>query len=476
MNNCFIREGLKILTLALKNKSKTFLFIVFFILCTSISQLSESKENQTLNKSADSLRELSISGASRLRLENHADSIRANSANNQILTMRTSIEISYTSNLSSLNLELMDSRQALAETDGPINSGDVNVLDIQQLNFQTKFGLNKSHTLKIGRFTTNHGNRRLVARPVYRNTMNTFDGLELVSRFKNGKQIQILASQPVLRKPEEKGELIRNDFTLDKSSSALRFYGATLDLPDVSNIQESLNLNINPLNADFFGYLLREKDTLQRQSKNRKLRTFGFRLKSEPESGKIDIEIHSSQQSGTQRASLNPMDQRDLRHKAFFRNFVFGYTFQGKQRARVSFEFDHGSGDSDPGDNKSERYDSLFGVTAPLYGPTGFYGVFNMSNTITPGLRLSFNPTLNLNLMLSYRHFWLDATSDSLGRSKKRARKGTTDNYVGQHLELRSRWNPLDSVRVETGVVFLALKNFRNRNSTFFWFGAERRF
>ena len=152
MNNCFTRGGgLKILTLALRNKSKTFLFIVFFILCTSISQLSESKENQTLNKSADSLQELSISGASRLRLENHADSIRANSANNQILTMRTSIEISYTSNLSSLNLELMDSRQALAETDGPINSGDVNVLDIQQLNFQTKFGLNKSHTLKIGR-------------------------------------------------------------------------------------------------------------------------------------------------------------------------------------------------------------------------------------------------------------------------------------------------------------------------------------
>lgn len=442
----------------------------------SISQLSESKENQTLSKAADFPRELSISGASRLRLENHTDSIRANSTNNQILTMRTSIGISYTSNSSSLNLELMDSRQALAETDGPINTGDVNVLDIQQLNFQTQFGRNKSHTFKIGRFTTNHGNRRLVARPVYRNTMNTFDGLELVSRFKNGRQIRILASQPVLRKPEEKGVLIRNDFTFDKSSSALRFYGATLDLPDISNVQKSLNLNINPLKADFFGYLLREKDTFQRQSKNRKLRTFGFRLKSEPDVGKIDIEIHSSQQSGTQRASLNPTDQRDLRHKAYFRNFVLGYTFRGQQQTRVSFEFDYGSGDSDPSDNQSERYDSLFGVTAPLYGPTGFYGVFNMSNTITPGLRLSFNPVPNLNLMLSYRHFWLDENRDSLGRSKKRARKGATDNYVGQHLELRSRWNLLDSFRVETGVVFLALKNFRDKNSTFFWFGAERRF
>ena len=442
----------------------------------SISQLSESKENQTLNNAADSHRELSISGASRLRLENHAGSIRANSTNNQILTMRTSIGISYTLNSSSLNLELMDSRQALAETDGPINTGDVNVLDIQQLNFQTQFGLNKAHTFKIGRFTTNHGNRRLVARPVYRNTMNTFDGLELISRFKNGKQIRILASQPVLRKPKEKSELVRNNFSLDKSSSALRFYGATLDLPDVSNIQESLNLNINPLKADFFGYLLREKDSLQRQSKNRKLRTFGFRLKSKPESGKIDIEIHSSQQSGTQRASLNPTDQRDLRHKAYFRNFVLGYTFRGRQQTRVSFEFDHGSGDSDPDDNQSERYDSLFGVTAPLYGPTGFYGVFNMSNTITPGLRLSINPTRNLNLMLSYRHFWLDENRDSLGRSKKLVRKGTTDNYVGQHLELRSRWNPLESLRVETGIVFLALKNFRNKDSTFFWFGAERHF
>ena len=73
-------------------------------------------------------------------------------------------------------------------------------------------------------------------------------------------------------------------------------------------------------------------------------------------SGKIDIEIHSSQQSGTQRASLNPTDQRDLQHKAYFRNFVLGYTFRGQQQTRVSFEFDYGSGDSDPSDNQSEPH------------------------------------------------------------------------------------------------------------------------
>ena len=390
--------------------------------------------------------------------------------------MRTSIEVSYTSNSNSFNLELMDSRQALAEADGPVGTGDVNALDIQQLNFEKQFGLNKAHTIKIGRFTTNHGNRRLVARPVYRNTMNTFDGLEFISRFRDGKQIRILASQPVLREPNLKSDVMRNHFTLDKSTNALRFYGATLDLPRISSIHKSLNSNINPLKIDVFGYLLQEKDTLRRESKNRKFKTFGFRLKSDPESGKIDIEIHASKQSGTRRASEDPMDWKDLKHRAFFRNFVLGYSFRGRQQARISFEFDHGSGDSDPNDDTSERYDSLFGVTAPLYGPTGFYGVFNMSNTITPGLRLSFNPRPNLNLMVSYRHFWLDENRDSLGRSRKRDKTGRIDSYAGQHLELRSRWNPLKSLRVETGLVFLALKNLRDKNSVFFWMGAEKRF
>jgi hypothetical protein len=306
--------------------------------------------------------------------------------------------------------------------------------------------------------------------------MNAFDGLEFVSRFKNGNQVRILASQPVHRKPNLKTDVIRNHFTLDKSTSALRFYGATLDIPNSSTLNKLFSSNINPVKLDVFGYLLREKDALKRESKNRKLKTFGFQLKSDPESGKIDIEIHASQQSGTQRASIDPTDIKDLRHKAFFRNFVLGYTFRGRQQARISFEFDHGSGDRDPTDYNSERYDSLFGVTAPLYGPTGFYGVFNMSNTITPGMRLSFNPRSNLNLMFSYRLFWLDENRDSLGRSKKRDNTGTMDNYAGQHLELRSRWNPLESLRVETGLVFLTLKNLRDTNSTFFWMGVEKRF
>ena len=462
--------------LAFKNKIKNLTSIAFFILCTGVSESSEPREVQTLEKEINLPQKLNIRGASRLRLENHTNSIRANSTNNQILTMRTSIDISYTSGFSSINLELMDSRQALAEVDGPIGSGDVNVFDIQQLNFKTQLGNNKNHTLKIGRFTTNHGNRRLVARPVYRNTMNAFDGLEFVSRFKNGNQVRILASQPVHRKPNLKTDVIRNHFTLDKSTNALRFYGATLDIPNLSTLNKLFSSNINPVKLDVFGYLLREKDALKRESKNRKLKTFGFQLKSDPESGKIDIEIHASQQSGTQRASIDPTDIKDLRHKAFFRNFVLGYTFRGRQQARISFEFDHGSGDRDPTDYNSERYDSLFGVTAPLYGPTGFYGVFNMSNTITPGMRLSFNPRSNLNLMFSYRLFWLDENRDSLGRSKKRDNTGTMDNYAGQHLELRSRWNPLESLRVETGLVFLTLKNLRDTNSTFFWMGVEKRF
>ncbi len=94
-------------------------------------------------------------------------------------------------------------------------------------------------------------------------------------------------------------------------------------------------------------------------------------------------------------------------------------------------EFDYASGDSDPLDQDSGRFDSLYGVTTFEFGPSEIYGVFSRSNLITPGIRVTANPRQNLNLMASYRHFWLAEDTDSWGRTKLQDSSGDTKSYLG---------------------------------------------
>jgi hypothetical protein len=79
--------------------------------------------------------------------------------------------------------------------------------------------------------------------------------------------------------------------------------------------------------------------------------------------------------------------------------------------------------------------------------------------------------------MASYRHFWLADSRDSLGRTKQSDPSGLTDSYMGQHLDLRARWDvsPL-SVRIEVGAVFYKPEGFQKRNSVFTYGGAELTF
>jgi hypothetical protein len=79
--------------------------------------------------------------------------------------------------------------------------------------------------------------------------------------------------------------------------------------------------------------------------------------------------------------------------------------------------------------------------------------------------------------MASYRHFWLADKRDSLGRTKQKDLSGEVGSYMGQHLDLRARWDVIPrSVRVEVGTVFYKPKGFQEKNSVFAYGGAELTF
>ena len=454
-------------------RAKSLLASVALASCALVSVPSSAADASAwrLDQSLDLPEGLSLSGAFRSRFENARNSVRSGTPNDQVLTFRTRIDARYKENGRVWQFEVMDARQQYADADGILGTGDVNALDIQQASVKLALG-SEATTLKLGRFTSDYGSRRLVARPIYRNTFNAFDGLEFTHTAPNGNQVAVLATQPVQRLPTDKASVLDNDFEWDKSSNNRRFYGVFTTQP--APLAGKTGGYFDRLRTEAYYFSLREKsDTILDSSIN----TLGLRAEVRAQPGQFDFEVEGILQRGdnTRITADGNVSRGD--HRAEYAFFELGYSFAVPSRLRVLFEIDYGSGNDLETPQRQERFNQLFGVTAFAYGPTGFYGVFNASNIITPGLRASFNPIAGLNLMASYRHFWLADRRDSLGRTKQSDPSGLTDSYMGQHLDLRARWDvsPL-SIRIEVGAVIYKPKGFQERNSVFTYGGAELTF
>lgn len=439
-----------------------------FLLQTGIGQESTAWRLQSQLPLAEGWQ---ISGAVRSRFENADNSLRKGTENDQILTLRTRIDTRYTGDGRQWQFEVMDSRQEFADPDGIVGTGNVNALDIQQASLKLELG-SPSTSLKMGRFTTDYGSRRLIARPIYRNTFNAFDGFEFKHTADDGNQFALLATQPVQRLPTDKASVLDNDFEWDRSSGNRRFYGVFTTQP--APLEGLVDGYFERLRTEFYYFSLRERGGSVVDSD---VETLGFRAEVRAQAGQFDFELEGMAQRGdnTRLSSDGAVVAGD--HRAAYAFFELGYSFQVPSRLRLLFEVDYGSGNDQSTVNRQERFNPLFGVTAFAYGPTGFYGVFNASNIITPGLRASFNPVQGLNLMASYRHFWLADKGDSLGRTKLQDPSGEVGSYMGQHLDLRARWDIIpNSVRIEVGTVWYRPKGFQERNSLFTYGGAEMRF
>ncbi|MFK7865414.1 MAG: alginate export family protein, partial [Pseudohongiellaceae bacterium] len=339
-------------------------------------------------------------------------------------------------------------------------------------NVAYKFGASNTTEIKVGRFTQDWGSRTLVARNRFRNAINTFDGVSLTHRRANGSEFKLLSTQPVRRTPRDRLSLLDNERETDKSSSAQRYSGVFASFPRF--LASALSEEAPELTLEAYYLALREKDTSTLQTANRQLDTFGFRLRSAPGPNRWDVNIESIFQSGARRGSSNPNDDIRLDHQAFYQRAELAYSFDVPSRLRAIFEFNYASGDEDPLDQESGRFDSLFGVTAFEFGPVALYAPFNRSNLITPGLRLTATPWRGISLMADYRHFWMAEEKDSWGRTGQRDSSGDTDSYLGQHLEFRLRWTALPgNIRVDAGFVFLDAENLVDTETEFVYIGTK---
>jgi hypothetical protein len=124
-----------------------------------------------------------------------------------------------------------------------------------------------------------------------------------------------------------------------------------------------------------------------------------------------------------------------------------GYTFRHAWKPRVSFSTLYASGDRDPDDHLSERFDRLFEVTHP----PSTTDLFSWQNIISPKIRLQLQPVKKLRIETSYGAYWLASDSDAWVLAERRDPTGRSDDFVGQEIELRVRYQVNRRIELEAG-------------------------
>jgi len=301
-----------------------------------------------------------------------------------------------------------------------------------------------------GRQTLNFGSRRLVARNVFRNTINTFTGGRIRVTDYSHWQFNAFVTMPVIRYPTS-GADISNDVTqFDKEDTHTLFSGGFLEL---------YNLGWN-INSEIYLYHLDESDGTRNATRNRRYFTPGTRFFIKPSKGVFDFQYEVMGQLGTVEQSAT--NHKNLNHAAWSQHADVGFTFDSPWSPRVALEYDYASGDKNSADGKDQRFDPLFGARRFEFNPTGIYGAFSRSNINSPGLLVNLAPRSDIQLITTYRAFWLASANDCWGGATcsgtsliLNRKPGGSGDFVAQQLELQARWDINSSLNLESGWVHL---------------------
>lgn len=353
--------------------------------------------------------------------------------------------------------ELQDSR-VYATRGTPLTTALVNPIEPLQaylgLRHEGLLSSEDAAALRLGRVRLDVGSQRLVAGNDFRNTTNSFTGLDLEWQSRRRHVLRAFAVMPVLRLPAEPGALADNRPELDRENTEAILWGAFFGSAPLSAGIE--------LEAYVFG--LHESDGPRAPSPDRRLFTPGVRLLREPDAGELDFQFEVMLQVGTSRASAEPADTTNLTHRAGSIHVTAGYSFDAAWAPRAALQYDFASGDGNPDDRVNGRFDPLFGARRFDFGPTGLYGAFARSNVSSPGLRFEVAPHRTFDAFAGYRAFWLASARDSWTTAGLGDPAGASGDFVGHQLEGRLRFHPFPgNLTLELGAAYLSRGEFLDR-------------
>lgn len=317
-------------------------------------------------------------------------------------------------------IEFQDARQFMSRF--PEDNRDVDEADFLQAYGELCFtdALRAGYPLRFraGRMSFDLIDRKIIGRNRWRNTTNAFDGFRLqLGEPSCDWQFDAIAVMPVERRMRQ----------ADRSDEERWFYGLVAAWRGWSEI-----VILEPY------YFVLDEDRKDPTRADREIHTFGLRAFGPMGETGFDRDVDVAFQSG---------EDGPRRHRAFAAYGELGYTFAHVWKPRLSVSGTYGSGDRDPDDNTSERFDRLF-------APNHFRStsdLFNWQNVISPKLRVDFRPQEKLRIDAAYGGYWLASDRDAWVTPGRRDPLGRSGDFVGQEFELRARHQLHDHTKLEAG-------------------------
>ena len=371
--------------------------------------------------------------------------------------------------------EIMDARDVGGDQTTLVTNNIVDTLDFTQVYVdwadKNAWNSNLGVEVKVGRQTMDLGSRRLVARPIFRNTVNSFTGLR-TRVLDNGKwQVNTFVTMPVLRLPgntnaSTNNQLIADQTVFDQEAIGTYFSGG---------IVEGYNL-VKSVNAELYLYNLEESNSWANNTNNRRYFTPGLRFYSKPRKGEFDFQAEGMGQYGTKTyaavgGSLQAAQANiQQTHEAYTSHVEAGYTFDMPWQPRLFVEYDYASGNKNylNPQGTDSRFDPLYAATDMDFGPTGIWSAFQRSNINSPGMEFNITPKDDLFFRIRNRTVWLASAGDCWGGTS--CTSGTTpglayagtnkaapsgDSYVGDLLGFVGRYDYNRSWNFEAGYYHL---------------------
>ena len=286
-------------------------------------------------------------------------------------------------------------------------------------------------SLRAGRQEFSYGAQRLLGGFNWSNIAQTFDGGKLGAHFSTfHTQLDIFAGEKTNNKSPKQADDLFDGSNKDRVWA----YYATAKAFGETLIENYLIRRATYKNVSFGPSGSSEIDDY----------TFGGRLKKSFSNG-IDYELEVAGQWG---------DFRDQDVAAMMAVGIVGYTFQAPWQPRAAFEFDYGSGDSDPTDGKMTAFDNLYPTNHLFYGYMDFISLQNLNDY---RFQISAKPTKKLKLQGDLHLIFLDTPKDSFysaARAVTRTAAASLSDvspHVGNEIDLTVDYKLNNYVNVHAG-------------------------
>lgn len=424
-----------------------------------------------------------VGGTQRTRYETLDGQFRAGlDATDEALALQTSLRFDWRRAGLQVFGEIMDARVALDDTGSYLSTSQTNTLEPVQAyvawRHTSSVTPGRESILRAGRMTLDVGKRRLAARSRFRNTVDSFAGLDWEWADADGRTARAFYFKPMNALPGDDPALLDDDFELDRGMRRNEFFGAYYQLAP--------NKNDSVAELYAFEHRLRPTaDPLFEADMAVDHLTVGSRLYRAAEPRRLNFELEAAVQRGTSGGVVAGVERTDLKHRAHFVHVEIGYQLAARASPNIVFQYDLASGDEDPSDARNQRFDTLYGDRSFEYGPTGLYGAIARANLRSPGLRATFRPAPRFRCVVAYRRVRLDEPRDEWAGSDYRDPSGASGSSIGRHLEASVTWDAIDDrLEVDAGVARLAAGSFLarvagpqlNGSPRYFYLGATTSF